>query len=104
MSEIDAMAQELADRFGPLPKPVENLMFQLHLKVLASKALVTAIVRDREHNRLIVRSEALENVDRIGLQRRLGSDAAVQRREIHVQMIDGEWRSTLVNVLEEMTS
>jgi transcription-repair coupling factor (superfamily II helicase) len=103
MTEIDAMSQELIDRFGPLPKSVENLMFQLHLKVLASKAQVTAIVRDREHNRLIVRSEALEHADRVGLQARLADRASVQRREIHVPLpANGEWRSNLVKVLEEM--
>ena len=99
--EIDALAQELADRFGPLPKSVENLMFQLHLKVLAAQAQVTAIVRDRERNNIVIKSEALEHADRIGLQRRLGSTAAVQRREVHIAN-DETWRIKLVKVLQEM--
>ena len=99
--EIDALAQELADRFGPLPKPVENLMFQLHLKVLAAKAQVSAIVRDRERNNIVLKSEALEHADRVGLQKRLGSTAAVQRREVHIPN-DDSWRIRLVKVLQEM--
>ncbi|HZY43972.1 MAG TPA: transcription-repair coupling factor [Anaerolineae bacterium] len=103
--EIDAMAQELADRFGPVPKSVDNLMFQLHLKVLAAHALVSAIVRDREHNRLVVRSEALERVDRVGLQNRIRDLGSVQRREIHVPLSSGnEWRTTVTRVLEEMNT
>ncbi len=98
-TEIDALTQELADRFGPLPAAVENLMFQLHLKVLAAKAQIAAIVRDRERGNIVLKSEALEHVDRIGLQRRLGSLAAVQRREIHLPMKD-DWRVELVKVLE----
>lgn len=97
--DIDALAQELADRFGPLPQPVENLMFQLHLKVLANNAHITAIVRDRERSNIVLKSEALERMDRIGLQQRLGSLASVQRREIHLPMKD-EWRVDLVKVLQ----
>ena len=99
--EIDALAQELADRFGPLPKPVENLMFQLHLKVLAAKARVSGIVRDRERNNIVLKSEALEHADRVGLQKRLGSTAAVQRREVHIPN-DDSWRIRLVKVLQGM--
>jgi hypothetical protein len=40
-------------------------------------------------------------VDRIGLQKRLGSLASVQRREIHLPLND-EWRVELVKVLELM--
>ena len=72
-TDIDALAQELNDRFGPMPKAVENLMFQLHLKVLAAKAQITTIGRDRERGNIVLRSDALEHVDRVGLQHRLGS-------------------------------
>ena len=98
-ADIDALAQELGDRFGPLPKPVENLMFQLQLKALAAKAQITAIGRDRERGNIVLKSEALEHADRSGLQRRLGSLASVQRREIHLPLKD-DWRVTLVRVLE----
>jgi len=98
-SDIDALAQELNDRFGPMPKAVENLMFQLQLKVLAAKAHISTIGRDRERGNIVLKSDALENVDRIGLQRRLGNMAAVQRREIHLPLKD-EWRVNLVKVLE----
>ena len=98
-ADIDALAQELNDRFGPMPKAVENLMFQLHLKVLAAKAQITTIGRDRERGNIVLRSDALEHVDRVGLQHRLGSLAAVQRREIHLPLKD-EWRVSLVRVLE----
>ena len=58
-------------------------MFQLHLKVLANKAHITAIVRDRERGNIVLKVEALERLDRLGLQKRLDSLASVQRREIH---------------------
>ncbi|CAG0932266.1 Transcription-repair-coupling factor [Thermoflexales bacterium] len=100
--EIDALAQELADRFGPPPKAVENLMFQLHLKVLAARAQVSAIVRDRERNNLVLKCEALEHADRLSLQKKLGSAASVQRREVHLAN-DETWRIKLVKVLQEIS-
>ena len=38
MQEIDEMAEELADRFGEIPDPVNNLLYQLRVKSLALKA------------------------------------------------------------------
>jgi transcription-repair coupling factor (superfamily II helicase) len=35
---IEDIEQELQDRFGPLPEPARNLMFQLRIKVMAQKA------------------------------------------------------------------
>jgi hypothetical protein len=81
---------------------VENLMFQLHLKVLAAKARVGGIVRDRERNNIVLKSEALEHADRVKLQKRLGSTAAVQRREVHIPN-DDSWRIRLVKVLQEIS-
>ncbi|MBP7690227.1 MAG: DEAD/DEAH box helicase, partial [Thermoflexales bacterium] len=98
-SDIDALAQELNDRFGPMPKAVENLMFQLQLKVLAAKARISTIGRDRERGNIVLKSDALEHIDRVGLQHRLGTLAAVQRREIHLPLKD-EWQVNLVRVLE----
>jgi hypothetical protein len=58
-------------------------------------------VRDRERNNIVIKCEALEHADRSALQRRLGSAAAVQRREVHIAN-DETWRIKLVKVLQEM--
>ncbi|MFN2136062.1 MAG: transcription-repair coupling factor, partial [Candidatus Promineifilaceae bacterium] len=44
MPEIEDMAVELADRFGEIPDPVNNLLYQLRVKSLALKAGVPAVV------------------------------------------------------------
>jgi transcription-repair coupling factor (superfamily II helicase) len=49
--EIEELGNEFKDRFGPLPEPVENLLAQLELKLLAEKAGVESIV---VHNHQIV--------------------------------------------------
>ncbi|MGH2592256.1 MAG: transcription-repair coupling factor, partial [Anaerolineae bacterium] len=106
MKEIEELEKELNDRFGSLPKPVQNLTFQLRLKVLAAKARVKSIVRDRERNMLVIHADALEHMDRFGLQQRLGNIAQVARRQVNLPIRDAPriigWREALAKVLEEM--
>jgi transcription-repair coupling factor (superfamily II helicase) len=40
------MERELGDRFGPLPTPVRNLLYVLHLRTLARRAEVQSIARE----------------------------------------------------------
>jgi transcription-repair coupling factor (superfamily II helicase) len=43
IEEVEGMARELEDRFGPLPEPVENLLYIVKIKVLAARAKISSI-------------------------------------------------------------
>jgi len=43
IEEIEDMAWEFKDRFGPLPQPVENLLYVVKIKVLATRAKVSSV-------------------------------------------------------------
>jgi hypothetical protein len=117
------MRQELVDRFGKdeetgsVPEEVENLFFQIRIKILATRAGIDKVSRELDH--LVLRSDALENMDRRLLQRRLrmhlghidaddGSfvpdeGAKVARRAIHLPIDDeGQWQPALVRTLQIM--
>ena len=99
LDEIEAIEGELEDRFGPLPETAQNLLYQLRLKALAIHAQVEAIVA--EHRELVIRSEALENVDREALQRALGERITVRRREVRLPLGHEQvWRAELARTLE----
>ncbi|GIK55986.1 MAG: transcription-repair-coupling factor [Chloroflexota bacterium] len=102
LEEIDAMADELADRFGPIPDPVHNLLYQLRIKVLAERAEVTAVTT--EAGQIKIRVPDLENIDRYRLQRYLGENARVSRKAIWMPrgMSTNEWQVELVQVLERL--
>ena len=43
IEEVEDMAQEFEDRFGPLPQPVENLLCVVKIRILATRAEVSSI-------------------------------------------------------------
>jgi transcription-repair coupling factor (superfamily II helicase) len=96
---IDALAEELVDRFGPLPVEVQNLLYQVRIKVLALAAGVTSIGRDSEQ--LVLRSDDLEAVDRQRLQARIGDAARVARRAVWIPISDA-WPEALERTLRAM--
>lgn len=99
---IDEMAAELADRFGPIPDPVHNLLYQLRIKALAQKAGVTAVTT--EVGQIKIRYPELEKIDRFHLQRYLGEAVRASRKAIWMkrEMSTHEWQIELVQVLEKL--
>jgi transcription-repair coupling factor (superfamily II helicase) len=53
LDEIDALAEEFSDRFGPLPESVSNLLYQMRIKLLAGAAGLASI--SMEGNQMILR-------------------------------------------------
>jgi transcription-repair coupling factor (superfamily II helicase) len=101
---VAEMRQELADRFGPVPEPVDNLLYVVEVKVLAVNAGVEAI--GQEEGQLLIKCSRLETSDRAAVQDRLtsqGVPARIARRGIWLELRpDGVWRKDLVKVLEAM--
>ncbi|MEZ4864316.1 MAG: transcription-repair coupling factor [Caldilineaceae bacterium] len=121
LETLDEMRQELLDRFGKdemtgaAPEEVENLLFQIKVKILALKAGVERI--GRELDQLVLKSEALENMNRPAMQRRIRiglgqvdddnidpeQSARVARRAIYLPIDEeGAWKVALVRTLEIM--
>ncbi len=102
LEEIDEMAAELADRFGPIPDPLDNLLYQLRIKALAGRALVTAVTT--EAGQIRIRIPELENIDRYRLQRYLGEAVRVSRKAIWMKrdLSTREWQVALVQILEKL--
>jgi transcription-repair coupling factor (superfamily II helicase) len=48
MKEIEGLKEELEDRFGTLPQPLQNLLEIASIKVLASKSKVYAVLQEKD--------------------------------------------------------
>ena len=53
LGEVDALAEEFNDRFGPLPEAVANLFYQLKLKLLAEKSGLASV--SSENGQVVLR-------------------------------------------------
>jgi transcription-repair coupling factor (superfamily II helicase) len=104
VQELDAMAQELLDRFGVLPKAVEGLLYQIRVKLMGAAINATAIIKPRQH--ILIKLPWLAAVDREALALRLGDDVEVSRTAVELALDsadrDNIWQLRLLDVLQEL--
>jgi len=101
VAELDELDDEMRDRFGPLPEPVENLLYYARAKVLATGANLLGVALD--DTTLTLRGGEDAIFDRVALYRRFGMDAKVVRGVLRVprRALGDDWRGMLLAVLEE---
>jgi transcription-repair coupling factor (superfamily II helicase) len=100
LQEADALVAEFIDRFGPLPEQVENLLYQLKVKLLAEKASVISI--SSESKQIVLRFAALPE----GLSERafpnLGPDVRASKNSLWLPLSNPNWRELLLEVLTSL--
>jgi len=109
LPEVDALADEFADRFGPPPEEVRNLLYQVRLKLLAEKAGLAGV--SAESGQIVFRYPPLpEGVqarelsilpDLTDLGVRKGKNALWMAMTSHPT---GGWEKRLMNVLDRLAS
>jgi transcription-repair coupling factor (superfamily II helicase) len=97
LKSIDALGEELADRFGPLPPEVQNILYMLRVKLLASEAGVESVGSANGQIRLHVPSYEAEN------RPDLGPDVRQSKHGLWLQREPGiDWRPRLLEVLSAL--
>jgi transcription-repair coupling factor (superfamily II helicase) len=98
LEELEALAEEFYDRFGALPADLENLLFQLKIKLLAEKAGLASV--SSENGQLVLRfpeGEIPQDMPSPGAGVRIGKTA------LWIPYINLEdWRVFLIDVLERL--
>jgi transcription-repair coupling factor (superfamily II helicase) len=102
-TEIDQLADEFLDRFGPLPEDVANLLYQVRIKVLAQQAGVSSV--SMEGAQILCQYPQLpegirsRNLTPVGMGERIGKNAYWLGITL-----DGEsWRESLTTFLETLS-
>ena len=100
VDDVQAMRDEMRDRFGQLPEAVEGLLYQMQVKIMAQAVNATAIIKPRD--RIQVKLPYLVELDRDALARDLDEAVVVTRTAIEVDPRDEIWRWRLLDVLEKV--
>ena len=100
--QVEDIREELRDRFGALPSPVENLLYLVDLKLLASESAVESITQSGS----TVTITLLEAVGgaRLALEKALGPLARVGNQQVRVNLREAgdQWQDSLVTILERL--
>ena len=99
VEQIEALSQELSDRFGPLPAEVENLLYAVKIKILAGKAGVESV--STEHGEIILRLFEGMRFDRQKLAPVLrdGIKLGITQLRLNRRRLGKEWRQVLEEII-----
>ncbi len=97
LTEVEALAEEFHDRFGPPPPSVENLLFQLKVRILAEEAGLSGV--STENGMLVLRyGEQTPDED-------TPLDSSVRRGRTALWLPyaqSHDWRAALLQTLEQL--
>jgi transcription-repair coupling factor (superfamily II helicase) len=101
---VAAMGAELADRFGPLPRPVENLLYQLRVKIRAGQAGALSVAS--ENGQIVVTLPPVEDGDYSHLTGTLDPHTRMSKNKIWLPRASNEkeWRGQLLEALAQLGS
>ncbi len=102
-SELDALALEFKDRFGPLPDSLENLLFQMKIKLLAERAGLASI--SMENGQILLRYPVALKSEQVVRLRDLGPDVRGGKNAYWLTFgREADWPQRLLKVLKQINA
>jgi len=100
-SQLNTQGRRLRDRFGPMPGPVENLLYSLRVKLAAQSAGVSAIQEVGDALEIRLHDAEAVNIARVASRHR-EVQASRTRLRFGWSRIGDDWRERLVALLDEL--
>jgi transcription-repair coupling factor (superfamily II helicase) len=99
--EVEGIAAELSDRFGPVPQAVKNLLYIMEIKQLAAAAMVKSI--STEDRQAVLYFDDTREIDRLSLTQdfRYGVKASSSRIKLDIKLLGVSWQDILRKVLRK---
>ncbi len=99
--EVEEIAHELRDRFGPLPEPVQTLLYVVRVRALAREAGVQSV--QTEDGQIVLRMVQGRRLPQEQLRPRLPPGSWVGPTSVRLSRVrlDG-WREELLSVMERL--
>jgi len=107
IEEVEDVTRELKDRFGPLPEPVENLLYIVKIKVLAMGAEVSSI--STQGRQIVIKPQTVDSPLKVRGARGVMSeclDAAVKigatQIKLDIRLLGARWQVILEEILRSV--
>ncbi|MDD5094671.1 MAG: transcription-repair coupling factor [Dehalococcoidia bacterium] len=102
LEQVKDLQQELKDRFGQVPQPVQNLLLGIRLRLLGAQAGIQRIFT--EGSQVVVAIGSESTISRASLQRSFGSSVKVGPNQIRldIKQMGNFWTRILEQVLRTM--
>jgi transcription-repair coupling factor (superfamily II helicase) len=101
-SEIDALISEFSDRFGPLPEMVQNLFYQMRIKLHAEEIGLASI--SMENGQIVLRFPSMNNGESAPRLRDLGPAVRGGKQAYWLTFgREPDWPERLHQVLEQLS-
>jgi transcription-repair coupling factor (superfamily II helicase) len=104
IEEVEDVTQEFKDRFGPLPQPVENLLYIVKIKVLAARAEVSSV--STQGRQIVIKPQAANSPLKIRVERGVMGrypDSAVKigatQIKLDTRLLGDKWTEVLEEIL-----
>lgn len=99
---LRAITDEMRDRFGPIPDPVEHLLDSIRIKLLAVAAGITSVSLGGEA--LTFRSGPTALYDRLALYKRYGMEARIATNVLRIprHLLEPNWLDHVREILTDM--
>jgi transcription-repair coupling factor (superfamily II helicase) len=100
--QVADMADELKDRFGPVPSQVVNLLYAVEVKILAVDVGIESI--DTDDKSIVLRMVDGKKVDKALLEQTLGDGvkAGTNQVRLDIKHLGSRWRKALLQTLQAM--
>jgi len=98
VEEVEDMAREFEDRFGPMPQSVDNLLYIVKIKVLAARAEVSSV---STQGKQIVIKPVIVSVAKQSLTKDYGAAVKIGTTQIKLdtRLLGDRWKVVLEEVL-----
>jgi transcription-repair coupling factor (superfamily II helicase) len=101
IEEVEDVAQEFKDRFGPLPQPVENLLYIVKIKVLAKRAGVSSVSTQGRQIVMKPHETVIASAAKQSLSKGYGSAVKIGATQVKLdtRLLGDRWTEVLEEIL-----
>ena len=100
IQDISDIERELIDRFGALPQAVQNLLYIVRVRHLASRAKIESVVYS--DNEVAIHSKTAIEINQTALLDRYRKRVVIGHKQVKINRDEENWMPVLLHVLETM--